>query len=199
MEFTLDLFPDPDIEPLYLPEIKEEKEEKYPPVKVMSSILQVEITVQQLRERVKQLEFLEERRKLFPLPLIWLKPFGQFIFMSAIPEKYGITEDNWQDYLLVEFYVPQLDMARQANWKNPARCRINTSGYGPRYYCYYNIFFNEEIKYYRVPTNAKELISFYDQFLWDRNPLIKINPVIGGPLAKVREWCRKNQDKVPWW
>ena len=70
MEFTLDLFPDPDIEPLYLPEIKEEKEEKYPPVKVMSSILQVEITVQQLRERVKQLEFLEERRKRFPLPLV---------------------------------------------------------------------------------------------------------------------------------
>ena len=70
MEFTLNLFPDADIEPLYLPEIHEEKEEKYTSVKVMSSILQVEITVQQLRERVKQLEFLEERRKLFPLPLI---------------------------------------------------------------------------------------------------------------------------------
>ena len=68
MEFTLDLFPDPDIEPLYLPEIKEEKEEKYTPV--ISSLLQVEITVKKLRERVDQLEFLAERRKLFPLPLI---------------------------------------------------------------------------------------------------------------------------------
>ena len=65
-EFTLDLIPDIDIEPLYLPEVPKEK--NTPPV--MSSILQVEMMVQDLRERVKHLEIMHERRQLFPLPLI---------------------------------------------------------------------------------------------------------------------------------
>ncbi len=71
-DFTLDLYPDPAIEPLYLPEIKAEEQKYDPHTDVVSSILQVEITVQQLRERVKHLELQQEVREigLFPLPLI---------------------------------------------------------------------------------------------------------------------------------
>lgn len=69
---TLDLYPDMNIEPLYLPEIKEEEQKYDPHTDVAMSILQVEITVQQLRERVKHLELQREIREigLFPLQLI---------------------------------------------------------------------------------------------------------------------------------
>ena len=83
-EFTLDLIPDIDIEPLYLPEVPKEK--NTPPV--MSSILQVEMMVQDLRERVKHLEIMHERRQLFPLPLIWLKriyEFGEVLYLLFQP------------------------------------------------------------------------------------------------------------------